>query len=115
MEDLLRGRGLLGPGDFDMVYNLTLTVISHLQLEDGDYLLMESGDTIACEFLSVSLPPVFRLVLTEEVNDFFWAVETTNAFGLVAKASNVKLVEKVIKTPFVHFRILHSALCLSQH
>ena len=51
----------------------------------------------------------------EEVNDFFWAVETTNAFGLVAKASNVKLVEKVIKTPFVHFRILHSALRLSQH
>jgi hypothetical protein len=50
MEDLLRGRGLLGPGAFDMIYNLTLTVISHLQLEDGDYLLMESGDTIACEF-----------------------------------------------------------------
>lgn len=50
MEDLLRGRGLLGLGAFDMVYNLTLIVISHLQLEDGDYLLMESGDTIACEF-----------------------------------------------------------------
>jgi hypothetical protein len=50
MEDLLRGRALLGPGAFELIYNLTLIVISHLQLENGDYLLMESGDTIACEF-----------------------------------------------------------------
>lgn len=50
MEDLLRGRALLGPGIAEMLYNLTLIAVSHLQAEDGDYVLMESGDTIACEF-----------------------------------------------------------------
>ena len=51
----------------------------------------------------------------EEVRDFLWAIETTNAFGFVAKASDVKLIEKVIKASFVHFRILRSALRLTQH
>lgn len=49
MEDLLQGRALLGPGLGDMLLNLALIEIRHLLAEDGDYLLMESGDTIACE------------------------------------------------------------------